>query len=123
MKKHTRVKLGAQKGLTLDDYQQEARKTAVYPHRGAIGGLIYTALGLAGEAGELANKVKKMIRGDGNFTELQVGVAEELGDVLWYCSQLALELRTPLSLIAYWNQKKLKARNAHGTLKGSGDKR
>jgi len=95
--------------LTLDGYQEHAGKTARYPYRGSAGGLIYAVLGLAGEAGELANKLKKVLRGDPD-PELFAAMCEELGDVLWYCSQVAHELGTPLAFVARENLAKLAKR-------------
>ncbi len=105
-------------GMEFNEYQTEARKTAVYP---PDVGLQYTALGLAGEAGEVANKVKKVLRGDGAIDTK--AVQGELGDVLWYISNLATELGIKLDDIANDNLAKLRDRMARGVLKGSGDNR
>jgi len=108
--------------MQFEDYQQQANQTAVYPPEN---GLAYTALGLAGEAGEIANKVKKVLRDDGG--ELTPGVraalAGELGDVLWYLSALATELDYNLGGIAANNLAKLASRKERGVLQGSGDDR
>ena len=103
--------------MTFGDYQIEARKTAIYPEEHKI---VYPALGLAGEAGEVANKVKKMLR-DGKFD--REDVAAEIGDCLWYIAALCRDLNVDLSDIARNNLKKLKDRQERGTIKGNGDKR
>ena len=104
--------------MEFDEYQTEARKTAVYP---PDVGLQYTTLGLAGEAGEVANKVKKVLRGDGAIDKN--AIQGELGDVLWYISNLATELGISMDDIAKENLAKLRDRMARGVLKGSGDNR
>jgi NTP pyrophosphatase (non-canonical NTP hydrolase) len=103
--------------MTLNQYQDAASKTAIYSSTHQI---LYPALGLAGEAGEVANKVKKMIR-DNNFD--RNGIAAEIGDVLWYLAALSRDLNIDLHDIALENLKKLYDRKARGTLKGSGDNR
>lgn len=103
--------------MQLSDYQKAAAFTAIYPQQHAI---LYPALGLAGEAGEVANKVKKMIR-DGN-TDLKA-IAAELGDVLWYVAALARDLGVDLDDLANDNLNKLYDRKERGVLGGSGDKR
>ena len=109
--------------MLLNDYQHESRSTARYPDAG--NNLIYPTLGLTGEAGEVADKVKKLIRDrdgvvDQSFTE---DVALELGDVLWYVAQLATELGLSLDAVASANLRKLKSRSQRGTLGGEGDHR
>jgi len=107
----------------MDRYQEEAWDTAIYPAKGD--NLYYAALGLAGEAGEVCNKIKKIMRDqDGNpTTEQKHEIAKELGDVLWYLATLATELDSHLGCIAGNNLKKLADRKERGTLKGSGDNR
>ena len=109
--------------MELNDYQKLAMKTAVFPKRD---GYVYTALGLAGEAGEIANKVKKFIR-DGYSKEELPGkindLRDELGDVLWYVASMAEVLETTLEQVAKSNIHKLAERQVKGTIKGSGDKR
>ena len=108
--------------LDFNDYQKIAQTTAIYPKEYKI---TYPALGLVGEAGEVANKVKKLIR-DGEDTmphDWKEQLASEIGDVLWYCAALASDLDMSLSVIAKQNKDKLEARLNKGTLKGSGDKR
>ncbi|MEM0148311.1 MAG: nucleoside triphosphate pyrophosphohydrolase family protein [Candidatus Micrarchaeaceae archaeon] len=106
----------------FEDYAVEAHKTAMYPEDKAIE---YLALGLAGEAGEVANKVKKIIRGDKNISNEEI--IDELGDVLWYLSELsakmAKESTSPLAMVASRNIQKLKSRAERGVIKGNGDNR
>ena len=105
------------KELGLNAYQKAAAKTAIYKTEHSI---LYPALGLAGEAGEVANKVKKMLR-DGTFDKQ--AIADELGDVLWYVAALSRDLNISMHDLAMKNLEKLYGRKARGTLKGSGDKR
>ena len=106
----------------LDMYQQVAKQTAIYPREQAI---IYPTLGLTGEAGEVANKVKKIIRDDGNKINesLVQEISAEIGDCLWYISVLADDIGCKLSDIANANLVKLANRKEKGTIHGSGDKR
>lgn len=109
--------------MTFNEYQERARETAVYPERFAI---LYPALKLAGEAGEVAEKVGKRLRDhDGNLSDDQfkAEIAKELGDVLWYISALANDLMLPLGAIAVANLSKLESRKERGVLQGSGDNR
>ena len=106
----------------LDMYQQVAKTTAIYPREQAI---IYPTLGLTGEAGEVANKVKKIIR-DGtieNHEGLIQEISSEIGDCLWYISVLADDIGVKLSDIANGNLEKLANRKKKGTIHGSGDDR
>jgi NTP pyrophosphatase (non-canonical NTP hydrolase) len=105
----------------FDDYQMWTRTTAIYPTINSGTKYAYLALGLNGEAGEVAEKVKKAIRDGGGFDA--TAVALELGDVLWYLTRLADELGIGLAFIAALNQSKLTSRQERGTLKGSGDDR
>src|SRR5688500_7749878 len=109
--------------MRLSDYQQRSRETAVYPHAGD--NLAYPALGLCGEAGEAAEKVKKAMRDDGGVLteERREALAAELGDVLWYVAQLATEARLDLGEVAGDNLAKLLSRQERGVLQGSGDTR
>lgn len=108
--------------MELSDYQQSARRTAEYPRSAWLS---YPALGLAGEAGEVAEHAKKAIRDDGGEVteERRAAMAKELGDVLWYVSQLATELGLDLDEIAQTNLDKLLSRQRRGVLSGSGDER
>lgn len=110
--------------MTLDEYQIAAGQTAVYPGRGE-GNWVYPALGLAGEAGEICEKIKKCIRDDGArmTPERRADLARELGDVLWYVAAMCGELGLRLEEVASENLAKLAARRDAGTLHGSGDYR
>lgn len=103
-------------------YQEKARATAIYPVEHAV---TYPTLGLAGEAGEVAEKVKKIIRDKGGefSQEDRLAIRKELGDVLWYISQIACDLDITLESIAIANIEKLRVRQEKGTLSGSGDDR
>jgi NTP pyrophosphatase (non-canonical NTP hydrolase) len=106
------------------EYQRLTATTAVYPDRGEVGGLVYTVLGLSGEAGEIANKVKKVLRDDhGIINGKRADLLDELGDVMWYVSQVATELGSSLDDVLEANIAKLQGRKERGTLKGSGDDR
>jgi NTP pyrophosphatase (non-canonical NTP hydrolase) len=107
--------------VQLSDYQRRSRVTAVYPDAGS--NLAYPALGLCGEAGEAAEKVKKAIRDDGGelTPERRDALATELGDVLWYVAQLATEAGLELDQIARANLEKLLSRRDRAVLQGSGD--
>ena len=109
--------------MTLDDYQKRAQKTAIYPNRGK--NFIYPTLGFVGEAGELANKVKKVFRDDeGRMSEeVRQAILNEIGDVLWYMAALCTELKTSISGVAKKNLEKLESRQKRGVLPGSGDNR
>ena len=105
--------------MTLSEYQEQAIKTAIYPAHFAV---LYPALGLCGEAGEVAEKVKKSIRDDGGVWKKDE-IAKELGDVLWYLANIADDLGVSLEDVAAENLKKLSSRAERGTLRGSGDNR
>ncbi len=95
--------------MDLNEYQREAQKTSIYP---ASAKIIYPALGLAGEAGEVANQVKKIIRDDdGQLTDDRKNkIIDELGDVLWYCAAVARDLGIDLNEVGKINLVKLKDR-------------
>ena len=109
--------------MDFNTYQKNARLTAQYPNLGS--NYIYPTLGLVGEAGEVAEKVKKVIRDKkGVFDdESKKGLKKELGDVLWYISNLCTEFNFSLDDIALQNLEKLKLRAAKGKISGSGDDR
>ena len=104
-------------------YQTDSRKTAGYPPIGHP--VIYPVLGLAGESGEISEKIKKIFRDKkGEFTKEDVELLTlELGDVLWYLTQIASELGIKLDDVAQKNMKKLYSRMERGKIGGSGDKR
>ncbi len=108
--------------MDLSEYQSLSRRTAEYPRSDW---LAYPALGLAGEAGEVAEHAKKAIRDDAGAIseERRAAMAKELGDVLWYVAQLASELTLDLNEIAEENLQKLRSRQRRGVLSGSGDER
>lgn len=109
--------------MNLDDYQAAAQKTAVYPGKGES--LIYPALGLNGEAGEVADKLKKVIRDHrGDLKpETREAIGYELGDCLWYVAEMAFELGYTLETIAVMNIDKLASRARRGLICGEGDDR
>lgn len=117
------VVLTADSTLKSDKYQEQAFEFAVYPEKGTCSNaaLSYTALGLNGEAGEVAEKVKKYIRDGGALP--RDALVKELGDVLWYVAAMASELNIPLVEIAEQNLGKLQSRKQRGKLQGSGDER
>ena len=106
----------------FNSYQRSSAKTAIYDDKYKIS---YPALGLAGEAGEVANKVKKLMRdGVNNMPDnWRDDIASEIGDVLWYCAALASDLNLTLGMIAAQNLAKLQGRKDKGTIGGSGDTR
>jgi NTP pyrophosphatase (non-canonical NTP hydrolase) len=108
--------------MKINEYQEEAIKTAVYGEGQRI---IYPTLGLTGEAGEVAEKVKKVLRDNaGVFTDEQkLEIAKEISDVLWYCATLARDIGYTLEQIAEINLQKLRSRQERGVISGSGDNR
>jgi NTP pyrophosphatase (non-canonical NTP hydrolase) len=120
---HGAARRGTFRLMRLSEYQARSRATAVYPDAGA--NLIYPTLGLCGEAGEVAEKIKKMVRDDGGQLsgERRDALSKELGDVLWYLAQLATEAQLDLDVIAEANIEKLLSRQSRSVLNGSGDDR
>ena len=112
--------------LTMNDYQADAAATMIYKWK-----VIYPALGLASEAGEVCDKIKKMIRdqdirfdGSEKLTDAQrADIIFELGDVLWYVAALSRDLGVSLNELAHMNLEKLKLRQERNKLSGSGDNR
>lgn len=111
--------------MDFNAYQFRAKSTAQYPDRNGPVGLYYTALGLVSEAGEVAGKVKKIIRDDNGqiSDEKKKQILDEVGDVLWYCAMIADELDTNFGYVAEINANKLEDRKQRGVIKGSGDNR
>jgi NTP pyrophosphatase (non-canonical NTP hydrolase) len=111
--------------MDFNDYQTKSRKTAGYPDIGHP--VIYPTLGLVNEAGEVAGKIKKVFRDrdkDGQISEeTREALKAELGDVLWYITQVATELNLTLDEIAEYNISKLYDRLERGKIKGDGDNR
>ena len=122
-RKYMQDKLVIAEVMTAEFYEMKAGQTAIFPKDKA---LEYLALGLTSEAGEVAGKVKKLIR-DGEDMEgyelKKIAIASEIGDVLWYCAMMAKEVGVPLNEIMKENLKKLHSRKERGTLSGSGDDR
>jgi len=113
--------------LSFDTYQMDTFNTAKYPDcgEGTALALAYVALGLAGEGGEIANKVKKILRDDNGVVsdEKRQVILAEAGDVLWYLARVVDELGGSLEVIAQANLDKLQSRKERGVLGGSGDNR
>jgi len=110
--------------MNFDEYQAAAVATAIYPEEWSV---IYPALGLGNEAGEVQGKIKKQLRdgilGEPATDEQKKELAKEIGDVLWYCAALARDLGINLDTIAQWNIQKLQDRQQRGVIGGSGDNR
>ncbi|HKI58778.1 MAG TPA: nucleoside triphosphate pyrophosphohydrolase family protein [Trueperaceae bacterium] len=112
--------------MTLDEYQDRARSTAIYPEAARV---LYPTLKLAGEAGEVAEKLGKLMRdeglapGDALSPAQRDALAKEIGDVLWYVANLAGDLGLSLEAIGQGNLEKLASRRDRGMLQGSGDER
>lgn len=112
--------------MDMNDYQTDCRRTAIYHDSDRIDihqGLHYTVFGLLGEAGEIAQVLKKYLRDGGTVGDMQQRMAKELGDLLWYIAMTADELDLSLNGIAQQNLNKLKDRQNRGVLGGSGDER
>ncbi|HMQ01907.1 MAG TPA: nucleoside triphosphate pyrophosphohydrolase family protein [Candidatus Doudnabacteria bacterium] len=109
--------------MTFNEYQEASQKTAVYDP--GINALYYLGLGVTGEAGEIAEKLKKILRNnDGRLTdEMKQELKKEIGDVLWYLSQLSGELGFTFSEVAQANVDKLRDRKDRGVIKSQGDNR
>jgi NTP pyrophosphatase (non-canonical NTP hydrolase) len=109
--------------MDFKEYQDKSRETALYPNLGK--NFIYPTLGLVGEAGEIAEKIKKVLRDNkGEINdERRDNIKKELGDVLWYLSQLGTELGLSLNDIAETNISKLQSRKERGVIGGDGDNR
>lgn len=109
--------------MLFSTYQKQSKETAIYPKIGHS--VIYPALGLGDEAGEVLGKIKKIFRDkNGEFEENDLQeIAKELGDVLWYIAQIATELDIDLDQVASQNLEKLLSRKQRGALQGSGDNR
>lgn len=109
--------------MEFKEYQEKAWSTAVYPNKGS--NIYYPTLGLAGEAGEVCEKMKKIMRDDNGVVsaEKKELIKKEIGDVLWYCAALSTELGIDLNDVAQTNIDKLFSRKERNTLHGSGDNR
>lgn len=109
--------------MTFEEYQNESQKTARYPVVGAP--FVYPTLGLVGEAGEVAEKVKKIMRDNGGIADdaRKEEIVKEMGDVLWYLAQLATTLGISLENVAKNNIEKLRSRLERNAIHGDGDNR
>lgn len=109
--------------MTFEEYQKLALRTAIYPRQGD--NKFYPVLGLMGEAGEVAEKFKKIIRDKEGIIddESTIEIKKELGDVLWYISQIATELKVDLEDVAKTNIDKLQSRMERNQIRGNGDNR
>lgn len=107
---------------SVNEYQRKIEQFAIYPENQAI---VYLALGLASEAGEVAGKIKKVLRDDsGIFSDdAKLAILDELGDVMWYLSMLVTEMGIDMSDVLAENYYKLEFRQKRGFLRGSGDNR
>lgn len=110
------------RGMTLGAYQRGALSTAISPKDSEVA---YLALAMCGEAGELADKVKKVIRDHNNeyTADLRKAMAEELGDVLWYAANLANAIGYSLEDVCRMNLRKIESRRQRGKIHGEGDNR
>lgn len=109
--------------MEFSEYQKKSWETAIYPKKG--NNLVYPALGLGGESGEVLEKIKKMMRNE-DFKlneDKKRELKKEIGDVLWYIASLATELKLDLDDIAVENISKLQSRKERSQLHGSGDNR
>ena len=111
--------------MNLNEYQEIAKSTAVYPD--GPQGVLYLILGLCGETGEVAEKLKKVIRDNDSFYDglnaKKGEIKKELGDVLWYLASISHDLGFTLEEVAQANVDKLSSRSKRGKLHGSGDNR
>lgn len=107
----------------FDKYQKWCTKTAVYPKIGKS--FIYPLIGLQGEVGEVSEKFKKLFRDDkGKLTsEKKMEIAKELGDVMWYVSQICTEIEIKFSDVIKANVEKLDSRKKRNKIHGDGDNR
>ena len=111
--------------MNIDDYQEWTEETAMGHATSTTEGIsqedavIFLSLALNGEAGEVAEKSKRVLRGDGDLESVE----DEIGDVLWYLARLADELGVSLSDITAENIGKLEDRHERGVIAGSGDER
>jgi NTP pyrophosphatase (non-canonical NTP hydrolase) len=109
--------------MTFEDYQSQTHYTNLYPDDTM---LFCLALGINSEAGEVADKIKKYYRGDTTdrgYAGLKILLMGEIGDIMWYISELAIHLGVTLDEIAEMNIDKLKDRAKRGVINGSGDNR
>ena len=117
------LRLSTKYNMDFNEYQKRSRKTAIYPQKGK--NFIYPVLGLLGESGEVAEKIKRVIRDKKGVLDKKTKreIKKELGDVLWYLCQIATELNLSFDEIAMDNLKKLESRKRRNKLSGEGDNR
>jgi NTP pyrophosphatase (non-canonical NTP hydrolase) len=121
------VNLKEEAAVDLNEYQKQAIGTAEYPEVGY--NIVYPAMGLAGEAGEVCDKIKKFWRNTNHMSasflheQDRNEIVKELGDVLWYISAMAEEIGATLNSVAEINLAKLKDRKERGVIKSAGDNR
>lgn len=111
--------------MTLNEYQEKARTTATYRGMDGVAGVVYNALKLAGESGEIADKVGKAVAiWQVNITDDQKReLVKELGDALWHLAAMASDLGVDLNKVAETNLDKLQSRMERGVILGEGDNR
>lgn len=111
--------------MNTEEYEDVTSTMAIYPGEGTTLGLTYTALGLAGEAGEFADKVKKVLRDANGEIDppRRFAMLQELGDVAWYLAACARELNSTLGEVMEQNATKLLSRRDRDVLNGDGDYR
>jgi NTP pyrophosphatase (non-canonical NTP hydrolase) len=111
--------------MTFDEYQRQAIQTAIHKDKDFWRSAVYRTLGLVGEAGEVAEKMKKIIRDkNGKISDEDKNeIVKEMGDVLWYLQALADYLDVPFEDVAKVNLEKLSSRKNRGKIQGSGDNR
>lgn len=113
--------------MDATEYQEFTSQTAIYPHSGTgrSEAILYCLLGLSGETGEICEKVKKVIRGGGEPSDLagDPAIGKELSDVLWYLARLSKEFGFTLQEVIEANVEKLASRKARGVIQGEGDDR
>lgn len=111
--------------MDFDEYEKLAARTATFDDKPEDYKLMYLTVGIAGEVGEIAEKIKKIMRNDGGkiSEDKKQDLHHEIGDVLWYLSQLSRVLGLPLSGAAEYNIKKLEDRAARNVIKSTGDNR
>lgn len=113
--------------MTFEEYQKQSRETAQYPNAGD--NFVYPALGLAGESGEVIEKIKKLIRNNGVTKTSEIpedklrDLEKEMGDTLWYLAQIATELGLDFNTVAEKNIEKIRSRKERGMLHSEGDNR
>lgn len=108
--------------MQANEYQKKTLETAIYPQAGSGSPieLYYLAMGIASEAGEVAGKIKKLIR-DGGLDS--IAIMHEVGDVLWYAARMCDALGFELEDVMQVNYYKLTKRKDNGTIQGNGDNR